>query len=201
LATTLAVAVGTLRKALLELELRGLLERRQGSGNYVKHRPLASGSGTQGAIYSFFKLELLRGGGLPTASMIDFQKITTPEAFQNSFSSKTYRARRLRSLAGLPVAIEEIYFDAAHASDLSIEDLGDSLYQFYQSRLGFWISRVEDRIGMSTVPAWSPSLFVPSVAGLCPSIERISWSGKNRIEEYSKTWFDQNRCRYVNRLK
>ncbi len=201
LAATLAVAVGTLRKALSELELRGLLERRQGSGTYVKSNHLANNTAQQAGVYGFFKLELLRGGGLPTASIIDFQKINTPESFQASFSKVCYRVRRLRSLGGLPVAIEEIYFDAKHHPDLKIEDLGEALYQFYQTKLGFWISRAEDHIGLGTVPDWSPSLFAPLTGSSCPSVERVSWSSKNQIEEYSITWFDPERCRYVNRMK
>jgi GntR family transcriptional regulator len=199
LATTLDVAVGTLRKALAELEIRGLLERRQGSGTYVKS--LEVDAAKQPSVYGFFKLELLRGGGLPTASIIDFAKIGTPESFQASFSKACYRVRRLRSLGGLPVAIEEIYFDARHESDLKIEDLGEALYQFYQSRLGFWISRAEDHVGLGTVPDWSPSLFAPAISSKSPIVERVSWSGKNKIEEYSVTWLDPERCRYVNRMK
>ena len=56
LAQDLDVAVGTLRKALTVLEEDGLLERRQGSGTYVKKPPEG------GAIYQFFRLELLDGG-------------------------------------------------------------------------------------------------------------------------------------------
>ena len=204
LARTLEVAVGTLRKALAELEVRGLLERRQGSGTYVKGFDLDGASsrrGLQSSVYGFFKLELLRGGGLPTASVIDFAKIPTPTPFLASFTRTCYRIRRLRSLGGLPVAIEEIYFDARHGGDLKIEDLGEALYQFYQTRFGFWIARTEDHIGMGEVPAWSPSLFAPSIGSVCPSVERVSWSGKNQIEEYSVTWFDPERCRYVNRMK
>ena len=61
MAADLGIAVGTLRKALADLEGKGLLERRQGSGNYV--RRLAGLAG----IYSLFRLELVGGGGLPTA--------------------------------------------------------------------------------------------------------------------------------------
>ena len=201
LAATLDVAVGTLRKALSELESRALLERRQGSGTYVKSSTIVNNTAQQAGVYGFFKLELLRGGGLPTASIIDFQQITTPESFQASFSKTCYRVRRLRSLGGLPTAIGEIYFDAKHKADLKIEDLGEALYQFYQTKLGFWISRIEDHIGIGKVPAWSPSLFAPLIGTPCPRVERVSWSGKNQIEEYSVTWFDSERCRYVNRMK
>jgi GntR family transcriptional regulator len=195
LAGTLGVAVGTLRKALSELALRGMLERRQGSGTYIKKG--VSGAENGKSVYEFFKLELLRGGGLPTATVIDFQKISKPEFFSND----SYRVRRLRSLGGAPVALEEIYFNSKHHPKLKLVDLGEALYQFYKERLGFWIASAEDRIGAGPVPDWSPSLFAPRIGTICPRIERISTFNKNTIEEYSVTWFDPERCRYVNRMK
>lgn len=204
LSATLGVAVGTLRKALAELDTRGLLERRQGSGTYIKQSSSLTDGTQSKSIYEFFRLELLRGGGLPTATVIDFRKMPHP-AFVPHFaaekSNQCYRVLRLRSLNSLPVAIEEIYFDARHHSKLTVEDLGEALYWFYQQRLGFWIAHTEDRIGMGTVPDWSPGLFSPTPGTHCPQVERVSWSGKNQIEEYSITWFDTTRCRYVNRLK
>jgi GntR family transcriptional regulator len=204
LAHTLGVATGTLRKALAELHIRGLLVRKQGSGTYVKPHQQPNAQAEGKSIYDFFRLELLRGGGLPTATVVDFQKITHPKHvpyFAGNQAAQCYRVRRLRCLNSLPVAIEEIYFDVRHQSTLAIEDLGEAMYRFYQQRLGFWISRAEDRIGASAVPSWSPSLFAPLAGTVCPQIERTSWSGKNHIEEYSITWFDPLRCRYVNRLK
>jgi len=51
MADELGVAVGTLRKALLELTQKGLLERVQGSGNYVRKPKQSQNVDT---IYSFF---------------------------------------------------------------------------------------------------------------------------------------------------
>lgn len=198
LAQTLDVAVGTLRKALQELEQRGLLERRQGSGNYVK---IESAQPPASSVYGFFKLELIAGGGLPTAMAIAFDKVASPPHLTKTFVEGCYRLRRLRSLSGQPVALEEIYFDLRHDEMLTIDDMREALYLFYQQRLGFWISRVEDQIGAGGVPAWAPAGFAPPAGSVCPRIERLSWSGKNQIEEYSVTWFDSERCRYVNRLK
>ena len=215
LASTLNVAVGTLRKALSELDSRGLLERRQGSGTYVKPKLpaqlLEKNAPRDKSIYEFFRLELVRGGGLPTAAVIDFQQIAKPDfcpdfassaiQFKSHAQASCYRVRRLRSLNSIPVAIEEIYFDARHAPQLMLEDIGEALYLFYQQRLGFWISHTEDRIGAFAVPDWAPAMFAPKAGQVCPRIERISWSGKNTVEEYSITWTDPERCRYVNRLK
>lgn len=195
LAKTLNVAVGTLRKALAELALRGLLERRQGSGTYVRRSSSTAPIGK--GVYEFFKLELLRGGGLPTAVVIDFQKVSKPEFF----AKESYRVRRLRLLGGLPVAIEEIYFNAELYPHVQMSELGEALYLFYQERFGFWIASAEDHIGVGPVPDWSPPLFSLGIGAVCPRIERVSTSNKNTIEEYSVTWFDPERCRYVNRMK
>lgn len=204
LAQQFNVSVGTLRKALAQLASRGQVQRRQGSGTYVSTASLTQGQEHTAAlsgVYGFFRLELLQGGGLPSATVIDFSKVSTPQAFRPHFSNRCYRLRRLRSLSHLPLALEEIYFDSRHQPNLRREDLGDALYLFYQQQLGFWISRVEDRIGIGQVPDWSPNLFEPAIGSCVPRIERVAWSGHQRVEEYSITWFDANRCRYVNRMK
>ena len=45
---------------MADLERKGLLERREGSGNYVRHRAEVD------SVYAMFRLELIGGGGLPT---------------------------------------------------------------------------------------------------------------------------------------
>ena len=67
MAAQFSVSVGTLRKALAELEAQGILERVQGSGNYIRSAPEAAG------VYSMFRLELPEGGGLPRALVISVQ--------------------------------------------------------------------------------------------------------------------------------
>lgn len=199
LALKLGVAVGTVRKALSELEARGMLERRQGSGTYV--RPSTSAEPLSKSVYEFFKLELLAGGGLPSAIVASFDTIDTPDAFQISFSKKCYRVRRLRLLSGAPAALEEIYFDAAEHPKLKQEDIGVALYLFYKENLGFWIASAEDRIGQGFVPDWTLGGFAPKAGEACPRVERVSRDSSGIIREYSVTWFDPNQCRYVNRLK
>ena len=217
LAISLNVAVGTLRKSLSELQTRGLLERRQGSGTYVRNK-IDKHAGDFGeshkSIYEFFRLELLAGGGLPTALILDVQCINTPEhvphfgpkrAAKKPAKTMCYRIRRLRLLNNLPIALEEIYFDKRHAASLRLQDFNEALYVFYQQRFGFWISNVEDRIGLGKVPSWAadlrPALFGLAAGDVCPHIERWSTSNAHQIEEYSTTWFDPAVARYVNRLR
>jgi GntR family transcriptional regulator len=197
LAQTLGVAIGTLRKGLALLEQQGVLERIQGSGTYVR-----SGAGKQ-QIYELFRLELTDGPGFPTARVLELSRQARPAgvpAMGPDGPGACWRVRRLRYLSLVPVALEEIWFDASDSPNLQPEELGDSMYLFYQQRFQVWIARVEDQIAVGPAPDWAapPSGLQPrAIAGY---IERTSWTASNRLAEYSKTWFDSAVCRYTSRM-
>ena len=194
LAQTLSVAVGTLRKSLALLEEQGVLERIQGSGTYVK-----SVQGKQ-QIYELFRLELTDGPGLPTAQILDVAHAKPELGMPQWDGAVCWRVRRLRFLSGQPVALEEIWFPAGACPDLSLQELGDSMYLFYQQRLGVWIARVEDQISAAAAPDWA-ALPLGLVPGDCSGyIERVSWTATNQLAEFSKTWFDPAVCRYSSRM-
>ncbi len=197
LAQRLSVAVGTLRKSLALLEEQGVLERIQGSGTYVKKV-----AGTR-QIYELFRLELSTGPGLPTAHIVNVQRMARPAhvpVLGEAPQAPVWRIRRQRFLSQVPVALEEIWFQAEALHTLSAEELGDSMYLFYQQRFGVWIARVEDRLAAAPAPAWAAppcGLAVDACAGF---IERLSWTATNVLAEYSQTWFDPAVCRYSSRL-
>jgi DNA-binding GntR family transcriptional regulator len=197
LAQSLNVAVGTLRKALALLEQQAVLERIQGSGTYVRKT-----DGTQ-QIYELFRLELKTGPGLPTAHILEVQRGTPPQdapAFEQGADRVKWRVRRLRFLNQIPVALEEMWFAAPAAHKLQAQELGDSMYLFYQQRFGVWVSRVEDRIGVAPVPDWALSPFGMAQGAPAGFIQRVSWTPGNAVVEYSQTWFDPAVCRYSSRL-
>jgi|SRR5690606_9910609 len=197
MAASLGIAVGTLRRALRDLTEMGMLQRIQGSGNYVR----AAAAHQQG-VYAFFRLESVDGGGLPTADVLSVDGRAKPADLPGFGSSRRgYRIRRLRRLGGTPAAIEEIWLDGSRAESLSADDLSESLYLYYRSVLGFHIAHAEDRIGVSTVPDWTPPEF-PLVAGATAGfIERIAWASDGESAEYSRTWFDPATARYVARIR
>ncbi|WP_371743776.1 GntR family transcriptional regulator [Mangrovicoccus sp. HB161399] len=195
LAVQFRTTVRTLRKGLAELERQGLLSRVQGSGNYVRM--------TDGAksIYSMFRLELPEGGGLPTAEVLGTAEIEKPAdlpAFGRS--DRATRIRRLRRLDGIPAALEEIWLDRGSGA-VDPERLQDSLYRFYRMELGFWISRAEDRVSVGRVPHWAPENFGQAPDDCCGFVERLGWAQEAAPVEYSRTWFDPGRTRYVQRMK
>jgi GntR family transcriptional regulator len=195
MAAQLGIAVGTLRKALAAIAAKGLLERRQGSGNYVRRRTGVA------SVYSLFRLELVEGGGLPTAELIAVDRRAKP-AGAPAFGpcAEAHRIRRLRRLDGRAVALEEIWLDAALAPALRPQDLSESLYLSYRALFGIEIARVEDRIGVAPVPDWGCGDFAPPPGALVGHVERLAALADGTGAEFSRTWFDPDRARYVARM-
>lgn len=190
------VSVGTLRKALARLTDMGCLERRQGSGNYIRQPDRSA------AIYTMFRLERPAGGGLPSARLLSVATVKPPATF-GSFApaGKAHRFRRLRHLDDVPVALEEIWLDAEIAPDLPREQISESLYKFYAEALDLWITRTEDRVSVAPVPRWTIDEF-PLPSGMPAGyVERQGWSQQDRLVEYSRTWFDPDAARFVARQK
>ncbi|MDE3078589.1 MAG: GntR family transcriptional regulator [Paracoccaceae bacterium] len=196
MAAEMGIAVGTLRKALADLTTKGLLERVQGSGNYIRAKPEVD------SVYALFRLELLAGGGLPTAEVLSVERLPKPPDLPPfGHSVEAHRIRRLRRVSGRAAAVEEIWLDADYTDRITAEDLSESLYLFYRQRLGLWIQRAEDRVGLDGVPGWAPPAFAPRPGTPAPLIERRSWAQDGTIAEFSRTWFDKDIVRYVARLR
>ena len=195
MAAALNVSVGTLRKSLAELEKKGMLERIQGSGNYIRE------TGTQNSVYAMFRLELPEGGGLPRADILSVDHLEKPSDLPVfGLSASGSRVRRMRYLNDTIIAVEEIWLDESVGMiDRSL--LSDSLYRYYQQQLGFWITRAEDRVSVAALPGWTPASFTRPAGQIAGYIERFSWSERAEPVEFSKTWFDPYRATYVQRLK
>lgn len=195
MAASLGIAVGTLRRALADLQAKGLLDRVQGSGNYVRAQPAPQ------SVYAMFRLELAEGGGLPTARVLSVDRLAKPATLPDFGSPDGHRIRRLRLLSGRVAAVEEIWLDTGFAERVLPSDLSDSLYLFYRMQLGLWIARAEDRIGQGPLPDWAPPEFPWPAGTLLPEILRLSWAQDGRPAEISLTWYDPATVRYVAWLK
>ncbi|MEM9710455.1 MAG: GntR family transcriptional regulator [Pseudomonadota bacterium] len=197
MAARLGISVGTLRKSLADLEGKGLLERRHGSGNYVRAGWEARG------VYALFRLELADGGGgLPTAEVLSVARRPKPIGAPNfGPAADGHRIRRLRHVGDAPAALEEIWLDGSRAETVRKEDLFESLYLYYRDRLDLVVARAEDRIGVGPVPPWRVEPFGLAAGALAGFIERIGWDETGAPMEYSRTWYDPGQVRYVARLR
>lgn len=196
MAADLGIAVGTLRQALKVLADKGLLESIQGSGNYIRAKS------DPASVYALLRIELLTGGGLPTARVLSVDRLPKDPALPAFGASPDgHRIRRLRFLSGIPAAVEEIWLDGAQAERISPQDLSESLYLYYRQTLNLWIGRAEDRIGLGQIPDWAPAEFPLSPGTTVPLITRLTWAQDGRSVEASFTWYDPEKVAYVARLK
>ncbi|KKX33112.1 GntR family transcriptional regulator [Rhizobium sp. LC145] len=196
MAVELGIAVGTLRKALAELQSRGLLQRVQGSGNYI--RAISDPK----SVYAMFRLELIKGGGLPTAEVLDVERLKKAGGLPEFGSSdEGHRIRRIRRLSGQVAALEEIWLDGSYVEAIAPEDLSESLYLYYRKQLGLWIAMAEDSVGLDVVPDWAPPAFGQKAGAPIPHVLRISHAQDGAVAEVSRTWFDHSVARYVSRLR
>lgn len=188
------VAVGTLRKSLARLTAMGRLTRRQGSGNYILR------SDDRAAIYAMFRLELPSGGGLPSARLLSVERLKTPgNSAEFPWGSISFQFRRIRYLDKLPVAIEEIWLDGSVADAIGPDRVSQSLYQFYRDELGLWIMKTEDSVALAPAPDWAVDQFPLAPGSPVGYVERRGWSQHGRQVEFSRTWFDPERSRFIAR--
>ena len=174
-------SVITLRKALKRLDDLGLLRRIHGSGNYVKQNNVT------GSVYAMFRLELIEGGGLPRASILDVKLKEKPkDLIPFGQSNQATRIRRLRYLNDLVIALEEIWIDKS-VGDVRLKNISESLYKYYAEHLGLWISKAEDSVSIEKVPKWAPGAFSLDKGTLTGFVERLSWGQFKYPVEYSST--------------
>lgn len=195
MAANLGISVGTLRKALGDLAEKGMIIRVQGSGNYVRQVTVPA------AVYAFFRLEMLAGAGLPTAQVLSVNRMAKAAGVPDFGTSEAgHRIRRLRYLGDDLVALEEIWLDASYCDLVTPADLSESLYHFYRHTLGLIITSVVDTVGVATVPDWAAGQFHMRPTETAGYIERLSFDRHGTAAEFSRTWFDYNKARYVSRL-
>jgi GntR family transcriptional regulator len=196
LAAQHGVTVTTLRKALAVLTERGLLERRQGSGNYIREARGAQGT------YALFRLERPEGGGLPTAELIALTRRDKPADLPDlgSDAPDAWNIRRLRSLDHRPVAVEDIWLDGRYDGPLTPERVSESLYRSYRELLGLQIARAEDRLSAGDLPGWAAARLGLPEGAMMGLAQRRAFDADGRIAEVSTTWFDPARAAYVARI-
>ncbi|MEP3333519.1 GntR family transcriptional regulator [Sedimentitalea sp.] len=144
LAKEYALSVGTVRKAVDGLVGEGLLERRQGSGTYVKAPAFDA------TLFRFFQWREVDGNqvSIPSSNLILRSASTAPaEAAEALGTTDVIKIVRLRSLSDLPVLFEEIYIPAAQFAgfaELPEDALGPLLYPLYFEHFGVLVKRATD---------------------------------------------------------
>lgn len=144
LAKEYGLSVGTVRKGIDGLVEEGLLERRQGSGTFVRAPSFDA------TLFRFFQFREADGSqvSIPSSQLILRSKTTAPsEAATALGTDDIIKIVRLRSLADEPILYEEIYiladlFDGFET--LGEDAFGPLLYPLYFERFGVLVKRATD---------------------------------------------------------
>jgi len=196
LAAEYRLSVGTVRKAIEQLASEGLLERRRGSGTFLR-KPAFDGT-----LFRFFQIrEHSRGKpSIPESRLILRAIVDGPhEVCEKLGDTRLIRIERVRSLGGSPVLFEEIYiphsrFDGFEA--LPEQELGPLLYPLYFERFGVLIATATDEVSFgSASPRWARHLGVAEGAPVA-IIERMAFDIERRPVEWRQAYGSAQRFRY-----
>lgn len=141
----LGVSQGTARKALMELENRGIVERKQGRGTFV------ATTTPESALFHFFRLRRQDGSQvIPVCETetVTRRTITPAEAgILGDGSEQVFEIARVRSIDGNRIVREIAIVSAALFPGLSDRSpLPNTLYALYQQSYGIVISNADEKL-------------------------------------------------------
>lgn len=149
------VAPGTLRQAISKLVQEKLLERRHGSGTYVR-RPTFDNS-----LFRFFRFETKEGERqIPESRIIRRDVMTAPSHIQQALNlesdAQVISMTRLRLLDNEPVMLEDIWLDYstfASFMDMQENEIGPLLYPIYDTHFGQIVIRAKESLMVESAEA------------------------------------------------
>jgi GntR family transcriptional regulator len=189
LAESYGVAVGTLRKALLDLARDGVVVRRQGKGTVV------SSHDSDAVLFRFFNLRRPDGSRLQPESRVlsRSRRPAAPdeaEALGLAAGAPVICITRVREGDGVPIIFEHIVLDAARFAELDTrpELLPNTLYQLYQTHFGATVHRARERLDATAAEGRCASEL-----GLAPGtpllrIRRIAFDYAGTPLEFRISW-------------
>jgi GntR family transcriptional regulator len=152
LAEEAGLSVGTIRKAMQLLVDEGLVERRRGSGTYLR-RPVFHGS-----LFRFFALKLADGEGVvPQSRLVSLTRTRAPERAAEMLGTEdTIYIKRLRSHRNQIILVEDIWLPAQMFPGLeTVEhaEIGPLLYPYYFDRYRVLVANAQDEVSFGSASA------------------------------------------------
>ncbi|MEU2657120.1 GntR family transcriptional regulator [Streptomyces sp. NPDC007325] len=200
LCAELGVSRPTLRAAVDELVMAGLLVREHGRGMFVAQEKI-----TQELVSDRSSFSLPQAGGVWTSRLLELRSLPAgarvSRKLRVSPAAPILYAARLRLVDGSPMAIEHLHIRADLAPGLSREELeqGD-LYEHLRDRHGVLVSEAVQSIEPTVVTRAEADLL--EVPELSPGLlfERLTTDSQGRAVEYVHSLYRGDRYRIVSRL-
>ncbi|MEU1409170.1 GntR family transcriptional regulator [Streptomyces sp. NPDC005728] len=200
LCSELGVSRPTLRAAVDQLVVAGLLVREHGRGMFVAGEKI-----TQELVADRQTFSLPQAAGTWTSRLLEFSTLPAGarvgRKLRVSPAAEIRYVARLRLVDGSPMAIEYLHVPADLVPDLSSDELenGD-LYEHLKERHGVQVSEAVQSIEPTVVTQGEGSLL--SVPELSPALlfERLTSDTHGRPVEYVHSIYRGDRYRIVSRL-
>jgi len=188
LAERLNVSRMTLRRAMDDLVVEGVVTRRRGAGTYLT-RPRLS---RRLAMTSFTE-DMIRRGRVPSTRTLEFRQRRADRAASQQLrvpiGEPVFAFSRLRLADGQPMAIESSMIQCSLVPGLTAEDLEGSWYGLLADRYGIHVEsasfNVEPILPAARIASW---LEVPTTQP-CLRLKIESLDGRGRIVEAGEATF------------
>lgn len=204
LARTYGVSVHTLRRAVDQLVREGLLERKQGSGTYVR-RPSFDAS-----LFRWFNFgDKSSDGGrtVPESRILERKVIAAPDDIAAKLKlkkpSKLVQILRLRLWGGMPVVTESVCLSYGRYKSLIAMDeheVGPLMYPLYEHRFGQIVTSVEDELSLGQADARHAPLLGVRIGDPVVIVERLSLGVDGTPIDWRRAYGRGDRFRYRVRL-
>jgi GntR family transcriptional regulator len=202
LAARFQVSQGTVRKAVDELAAENLLVRRQGKGTFVAthHEPRAQ--------FRFLRLVPDHGEAVPAQSaFLDCRRARAPADVAPQLGLHAGDAviylRRLLSMGGAPVVLDDIWLPATLFKGLTAERLAQyhgPLYGLFESEFGTRMIRAEERIRAVAADADVAALLAVSPGAPLLLVDRVSYTYRDLPVEFRRGYCVTAEHHYRNEL-
>ncbi|MEX3020102.1 GntR family transcriptional regulator [Kluyvera sp. STS39-E] len=130
------VSRNTLRKALKTLEEEGMIERRHGSGTYLRNKHFQASVTHLDSFTEIAKNE----GKTPTSQILKFELQTASDEIANNLQvtlgEPVYYAKRLRLIDNIAMQVEETWLSASRFPDLTIAHMKKSKFSYIENECG-----------------------------------------------------------------
>lgn len=176
------VSKATVKLAVLELARQGYLKRQQGKGTFVCKRVISEGL----TMHTSFK-ELMLDAGLDFSTQVLAKTVMMPtddlDAKLNiSADTHVFYIKRLRSIDGEPVLLQEAYIPCQACPMLLGEDMvNNSLIDILEKKHSIEITKIKDYIELTYLTEEDGRLL--GLSGGAPALvmEQQLYSGESQI--------------------
>jgi len=192
----------TVRQALARLVADGHIERRQGTGTFVRAEKVAQRTG----LLTSFTEEMQHRGLEPVTRILDFQIRTPPEHIQKilrlSPADEVAYLERLRIANGEPLALTEAFLPARLVPDLQHTLLVDgSLYRTLEEVYGLELAEADEEIEAALATGKERRFLGVKPGAPILQIIRTTYLATGEPVEWVRVAYKADRFKYSLRLK